>query len=50
MAWRAADQESTYLANRRGLDLAFSLAQNTWRGETTTELTVVDGRPGDRGD
>jgi len=50
MAWRAADQESKYLANRRGLDLAFSLAQNTWRGQTTTELTVVDGRPGDRGD
>ena len=38
-----------YVANRTGLDLAFSLAQNTWRGETTTELTVVDGRPADRG-
>jgi hypothetical protein len=27
-----------------GLELAYSLDQNTFRGETTTELTVADVR------
>ncbi len=42
VAWRAADRESYYRAHRDGLNLAFSLTENTFRGVTTTELNVAD--------
>jgi single-stranded-DNA-specific exonuclease len=50
IAWRAADREAYLTANRFGLELAYSLDQNEFRGETTTELTVADVRApeGDR--
>ena len=44
MAWRASDREAYLAANRAGLELAYSLEQNEFRGETTTELTVADVR------
>ena len=44
MAWRAAEREEYLLANRTGLELAYSLEQNEFRGETRTELTVADVR------
>ena len=49
IAWRAIERESFFAANRSGLDLAFSLAQNTYRGETTVEFSIVDSRPGQQG-
>ena len=44
MAWRAVEREEYLLANRTGLELAYSLEQNEFRGETRTELTVSDVR------
>jgi single-stranded-DNA-specific exonuclease len=44
IAWRAAERESYLLANRFGLELAYSLDQNDFRGESVTELTVADVR------
>ncbi len=44
MAWRASEREEYLLANRTGLELAYSLEQNEFRGETRTELTVSDIR------
>ncbi len=48
IAWRAVERESFLVANRGALDLAFSLTQNTFNGETYTELTLADMRPSDR--
>ena len=42
MAWRAAEQEAFVRARRGSLDLAFSLTENTWRNETSIELSVAD--------
>jgi len=44
MAWRAAEREPFVAANRGALDVAFSLAENTFNGETHTELTLADLR------
>lgn len=44
IAWRAADREAYLAANRFGLELAYSLEQNEFRGERVTELTVADVR------
>lgn len=44
VAWRAADREQYLSANRFGLELAYSLEQNEFRGERVTELTVADVR------
>jgi single-stranded-DNA-specific exonuclease len=49
IAWRAIERESFFAANRSGLDLAFSLAQNTYRGEPTVEFSIVDSRPVQQG-
>jgi single-stranded-DNA-specific exonuclease len=49
MAWRAAEREPFVLANRGALDIAFSLMENTFNGETRTELTLADLRAPDRG-
>lgn len=42
MAWRAAEQEEFIRARRGALDLAFSLTENTWRNQTSIELSVAD--------
>ena len=44
VAWRAAEREAYLAANRFGLELAYSLDQNDFRGESVTELTVADVR------
>ena len=42
MAWRAADREAFFAERRDALNLAFSLTENTFRGETFIELNVAD--------
>ncbi len=44
VAWRAAEREAYLSANRYGLELAYSLEENEFRGERVTELTVADVR------
>lgn len=44
VAWRAAEREAYLSANRFGLELAYSLDENEFRGERVTELTVADVR------
>ena len=44
IAWRAVESEAYLSANRIGLELAYSLDQNEFRGEKVTELTVADVR------
>lgn len=44
MAWRFSEREPYLNANRSGLELAYSLEQNEFRGQTTTELSVADVR------
>jgi len=44
MMWRASDREPYLNSNREGLELAYSLEQNDFRGQTTTELSVADVR------
>jgi hypothetical protein len=44
VAWRAAERHD-YLTDHRGsLDVAFSLEQNQYNGETYTELSIADFR------
>ena len=42
VAWRAADRAAFFEAHRAGLQLAFSVVENTYQGHTSTELTVAD--------
>ncbi len=42
VAWRAAEREEFYRAHRSALHMAFSLTENTYRGETSLELNVAD--------
>jgi single-stranded-DNA-specific exonuclease len=44
VAWRSADRHDYLAANRVGLELAYSLDRNEYRGETMTELNVADMR------
>ncbi len=44
MAWRAAERERELADAHAACDLAFSLTQNTFNGETFTELTLADAR------
>jgi single-stranded-DNA-specific exonuclease len=44
IAWRSADRHDYLAENRVGLELAYSLDRNEYRGETMTELTVADVR------
>ena len=44
IAWRSAEREAYLYSNRFGLELAYSLDQNEFRGEQVTELTVADVR------
>ena len=42
IAWQAADRQAFYQERRAALSMAFSLAENTYRGETSIELNVAD--------
>jgi len=44
IAWRAVEREPFVLANRGALEIAFSLTENTFNGETRTELMLADLR------
>jgi single-stranded-DNA-specific exonuclease len=44
IAWRAVEREAFLAEHRAGLDLAFSLTQNSFNGETYVELTLADMR------
>jgi single-stranded-DNA-specific exonuclease len=45
IAWRSVDREPVFTAHRAGADLAFSLDENTFQGETFLEVSVADVRP-----
>ena len=45
VAWRMADRADFVRRHGDALDLAFHLTENTWRGESTVELSVADVRP-----
>lgn len=42
VAWRAAERHDYCTANKAALDVAFSLEQNQFNGETYVELTLAD--------
>jgi single-stranded-DNA-specific exonuclease len=44
VAWRAAERHDYLTEHRAALDVAFSLEQNQYNGETYTELTIADFR------
>ena len=44
IAWRAAERHDYVIEHRTGLDVAFSLDQNQYNGETYVELTLADIR------
>lgn len=44
IAWRAAEKAAQWEQHRESLRLAYSLDKQTFRGETTIELTVADLR------
>jgi single-stranded-DNA-specific exonuclease len=47
IAWRAADQHDYLAEHKAALDVAFSLEQNHFNGETHLELTLADLRRAD---
>jgi single-stranded-DNA-specific exonuclease len=49
MAWQAVDQQSWLAEHTGGVDVAFSLDQNVFNGETYLELTVADIRKSGQG-
>jgi single-stranded-DNA-specific exonuclease len=44
VAWRAADRHEYYTEHRGALDVAFSLEQNQFNGDTYVELTLADAK------
>ena len=44
IAWRAVEREPFLIEHKCALDLAFSLTENTFNGETRVELTMCDAR------
>jgi len=42
IAWRAAERAAFLTENRAGVNLAFSLEQNEYLGESYLELAVAD--------
>jgi single-stranded-DNA-specific exonuclease len=44
IAWRAAERAAFIADRRTGLDLAFSVDQNQYQGETFVELSIADVR------
>jgi single-stranded-DNA-specific exonuclease len=47
VAWRAAERHDYLTEHRAALDVAFSLEQNQYNGETYTELTLADLKESD---
>jgi single-stranded-DNA-specific exonuclease len=45
IAWRAAERAAFLTEHRAGVNLAFSLEQNQYQGETYLELSVADVKP-----
>ncbi len=45
VAWRAAEKHDQLALHRHAVDVAFSLEQNQYNGETYVELTLADIRP-----
>jgi single-stranded-DNA-specific exonuclease len=45
VAWRGAERLPLLQENRHGIDLAYSVTQNTWGGDTAIELEIADARP-----
>ena len=45
IAWRAVEQLDFFAAHRGGIDLAYHVARNDYRGESSIELTLADARP-----
>src|SRR4051812_46009932 len=48
VAWRAAERHDFLTAHKAALDVAFSLEQNQYNGQTFVELTVADLRGRER--
>jgi single-stranded-DNA-specific exonuclease len=44
VAWRAAERHDYLAEHRAALDVAFSLEQNQYNGDTFVELTLADAR------
>ena len=44
VAWRAADRHDYLVANKAAVDVAFSLEENHYNGDTRVELTLADAR------
>jgi hypothetical protein len=44
VAWRSAEKHDQISENRTAIDVAFSLEQNQYNGETYVELTLADVR------
>jgi single-stranded-DNA-specific exonuclease len=44
VAWRAAERHDYLAEHRDGLDVAFSLDQNQYNGDTFVELTLADAK------
>jgi single-stranded-DNA-specific exonuclease len=42
IAWRASEREEFVAGHRSGIDLAFSLEQDTWEGERYLQLSIAD--------
>ena len=48
IAWRAAEKHDYLAEHKSAIDVAFSLEQNQYNGETYVELTLADIRKADR--
>ena len=46
VGWRMAERSAFIKEHKSELDLAFNLAENTYRGERTVELSLADLRRG----
>jgi single-stranded-DNA-specific exonuclease len=42
IAWRASEREEFVAGHKTGIDLAFSLEQDTWEGERYLQLSIAD--------
>ena len=47
VAWRSAERAAFFETHRAGLQLAYSVVENTYQGHTATELTVADAARAD---
>lgn len=49
VAWRAAERHDYFTEHKAALDVAFSLEQNQYNGESYVELTLADAKSSGRG-